>query len=488
MNRIRRYRACIVTLLLIVMGTAPAHAQPRQNRCVTCFGDWFVSSPKINTTDLHSKTNIQVKLPIDHIHALGKKAQSIWSTKKNDRDACIDLQTTFAFIDRTFLVKAIDQILQEPALLAKITKASYRNATGFLKIVLATGEGDDAWKIRLHVWTQRQKKEFPHSHKWDFFSKIMSGYLTQEVYTQSNVCNNDSDYRVHEPVSLMLASEDGQLPCPCRDDYILNPKKNMDPAVSLQLDSTTIIGTGESYFMPNHIVHTIIPSKDAISFIFTSCKKTENSNVLVPTDKVHKNLACNAPSVTPEELKQELLIVKDMLEKLHIQKRYLPELVDADHHYFDMNNDDPILQNTHWRSHVHDNPDRKKVIQLSEQELKDYVVSASMQGKISIGTQPIDLSVDYLFVLNNGIMHAVKKDFHHENNDLICHTSFSGYKPVDAAGVLRFNREGKLSAIEAYSGHYIPSKEDMQRAYDYLRALGVDTTSTSLLAYEDRDF
>lgn len=242
---------------------------------VTSKGEWYISSPilneKLGTAKIDSLVNNH--LPMNLLKEIGGQAHKAWCLKKDNLDKTINLQKIFEPVDRFFLIKLIDEILEDKPLLNSIAKASYRNVTGFLKIVLATGNADDSWKIRLHFWELQEQKEFPHNHKWDFFSKIISGSLSQDLYRLGFECDAESAYSIREPVSLMPVSEDGKLPCPCRDNYILKSKEKTEKAVSLQNYETSIVGSGESYYMPNHLIHTINPSKGAISLVYTSDKK-----------------------------------------------------------------------------------------------------------------------------------------------------------------------------------------------------------------------
>ena len=68
-------------------------------------------------------------------------------------------------------------------------------------------------------------KKYPHNHKWDFYSKVISGYIEQRLYREvSNKVEGAFKVRRSEPVSLMPRLSSGDLPCPCRDKYALNPK------------------------------------------------------------------------------------------------------------------------------------------------------------------------------------------------------------------------------------------------------------------------
>lgn len=478
----------ILFILIMLFAYHQSSLQADHQQLITCKGEWYISSPALieNPETTKLKRLVNDRLPTQLLKEIGCQAHEVWCSKKDNLDATLHLQKIFENVDRSFLVKLIDEVLENKQLLEKVAKASYRNVTGFLKIVLATGDNEDSWKIRLHFWELQEEKEFPHNHKWDFYSKIISGSLSQDLYKLSFECDAESAHSIREPVSLMPISEDGKLPCPCRDNYILKSKENTENGVSLRRYNTSIIGAYESYYMPNHLIHTITSSPGAISLVYTSDKKTDNSEVFVPMHLVNTDLSRLAPSITSEELKNKLIFIKELLSQLHVDQKYLPEMVDMQHHYYHMNGNDPILESHIWRNEIIQDSNRKIVIQLSRDDLERFSLSSGVNGAMLIGNKAIDPKETYLFVLVNEKMYAAPKDFHHQKNNLICHTSFSGYGPVNSAGVLRFDTEGTLIAIEAYSGHYSPSVENMKVAENYLKSIGINTDFAKLIPYQNR--
>ncbi len=460
-----------------------------KNSIITPKDGWFISSPLITPdTTLRGSPRVDTDTsPITFLKSIGEQAHETWLNSHHSNETLVALEKLFQPVDRDFLYDLIEESLNDEKLLETVTKASYRNVTGFLKVVLVNGPNQDSWKIRLHVWEQKEQKEFPHNHKWDFYSKIISGYLQQDIYTKDeSSCDTAQAHSVREPVSLMPIAESGVLPCPCRDNYILNPKNSGASIVALRHHTTDIIGNGESYLMPYDLIHTITPGRGSVSLVFTSDKVTDNSDVFVPMEIVNNDLTRYAPSVTTEELKIELRRVQKLLRQLYVHEKYLPEMVNNDHEYYHINRNDVIKSSPHWRKALHSLPDRKIVSQLSKEEAAAYIVKADAEGKLVISNQPIDPSHDYLFVLFNNVMYANPKDFHHERKTLICHTSFSDYGPVDAAGLLRFDAQGNLTTIEAYSGHYCPDLKDMVFAKEHLDTMGVNTNQALLTTYQDR--
>lgn len=473
-------RSCLfLFIFLLIFSTG--------NPYVTAQDAWAIHSPQIGCGISRKKS---VPKPYEYLKELGQQANEQWKSADNASAVVQNLTSVFSAVDSFFLIEVIDEILQDDALLEEVMRASYRNVTGFLKIVLVSG-GKEAWKLRLHVW-EKKELEFPHNHKWDFFSKIMAGYLIQDIYQPIEGNAATKKYIEREPVSLMPIAPDGQLPCPCRDNYILASKNSYDASlfacqvntIGLEVTQQNLIGVGESYFMPNHLIHTITPGKDAITFVFTSDQVTNNSSVFVPEDTPESRLTKYAPSITKEELVQELHLVKKVLGRLALASNYLPELIDPEHHYY--NKKDALFQTPTWRSTFLSLAPITVVTQLTDEEKKQYIVSADADGKALVGDQKAMHGKEYLFVLLDGVMYATLKDFEHTTQNLICHTSFTDYACVDSPGVLHFDAQGDLVIIEAYSGHYAPTLAHMEIALDYLKSQGVATEKTVITGYRDR--
>lgn len=448
---------------------------------VTSMGEWEINTPQ-NTLRLF--TGDAQSGSYEKLKNLGEQANLYW--KNNQKNMVAGMTTIFSPITSNFMVDIINQILNDDALLTKVAAASYRNATGFLKIVLVEN-GTKSWKIRLHVWKQGEK-EYPHNHKWDFYSKILAGYLEQTIYNVGKQeCKDTVRCKICEPVSLMPKLPNGDLPCPCRDSYQLATKINAlseYDSVYLGVNNRVILGTGESYFMPNNLVHTIAPGKKAITFVFTSEQVNDNSDVFVP-EAIDASLKKYAPSVTKEELSKELCYIKNILQGLCVSPKYLPEMIDLEHRYYDKN--DAIFNEPNWRNNfLVSSASRGLVVQFSDTEKKKYEVSVSDRGEILVGGKKLQSNSELLFVIFDGVMYAAPKDFAHNATQLICHTSFTDYASVESAGVLHFDSALRLQKIEAYSGHYAPSIGNMQVAINFLKTRGYDITNVLATEYIDR--
>lgn len=455
-------------------------------------GNWAICSPKASSKSGSLFNDLPKDLDCyDHIKELGQIANNQWLNNQCNKAQMVgEHNQTFSTINRQFLGKLIDQILENPILLKNVTSASYKNVTGFLKIVL-NDSSNDSWKLRLHVWDEKEDKEFPHNHKWDYFSKIITGYLKQEIYQidleDSGLADEQQVEKiipcsVREPVSLMPILPNGQLPCPCKDNYELACVLGEAPAVqNLRLADVSRIANYESYFMNNDLIHTITPGRGAISFVFTSNKKTDNSKVFVPLARLHENLQKHAPSVTTDELISELIRIKAIMGCLVVQPKYLPEIVDSNNGYLRL---DQVSTEQHWRDQL-DILNTKKVVQVPKARLADYRLNVN-EGEVRFGNQSVIPDQDYLFVIFDNQVFLAPKDFHHESPYLICHSSFTDYGPVQSAGVIRFNEAQKVVKVEPYSGHYAPSLENMNIALDIFAAKQLDISNAEIVSFADR--
>jgi hypothetical protein len=233
--------------------------------------------------------------------------------------------------------------------------------------------------------------------------------------------------------------------------------------------------------MSNHLIHTITPGRGAISFVFTSNKKTDNSEVFVPLARLNEDLKKHAPSVTTEELIKELIRIKAIMGCLVVQPKYLPEIVDCNNGYLRL---DQVSSEQHWRDQL-DILNTKKVVQVPKARLADYRLNVN-EGEVRFGNQSVIPDQDYLFVIFDNQVFLAPKDFHHESPYLICHSSFTDYGPVQSAGVIRFNEAQNVVKVEPYSGHYAPSLENMNVALDIFAEKQLDICNAEIAAFADR--
>jgi len=59
---------------------------------------------------------------------------------------------------------------------------AYRHPNGFIKIVLCTGP--EARCARLHFWDRGYADDVPHNHRYDLWSRVLSGWLDNCIYAR----------------------------------------------------------------------------------------------------------------------------------------------------------------------------------------------------------------------------------------------------------------------------------------------------------------
>lgn len=80
-----------------------------------------------------------------------------------------------------------------------------------------------------------------------------------------------------------------------------------------------------------------------------------------------------------------------------------------------------------------------------------------------------------MFVMNEeGEFFLHKKEKPLPGNPGFNHSSFFNGKPVAAVGFMHFNEEGELIAIDDYSGHYKPGRQQVLNAMHALKEKGID--------------
>ncbi|AKF49049.1 hypothetical protein PsyrH_00985 [Pseudomonas syringae pv. syringae HS191] len=79
------------------------------------------------------------------------------------------------------LIRYLDHLLGDPALMLAAAKRSHRHQLGFVKIVLAAEAAGPC--LRLHFWDEESEaKEDIHSHCADFTSRVILGHLSENSY------------------------------------------------------------------------------------------------------------------------------------------------------------------------------------------------------------------------------------------------------------------------------------------------------------------
>jgi hypothetical protein len=84
--------------------------------------------------------------------------------------------------DNDILLKTIKYVLSNDELCLKNKKKSFFHNLGFIKLVLLNL--NDNSQIRLHIWLQGIYNETPHTHPWNFKSRVLIGSIVDNVYSE----------------------------------------------------------------------------------------------------------------------------------------------------------------------------------------------------------------------------------------------------------------------------------------------------------------
>ncbi|MEQ1763856.1 MAG: hypothetical protein ABL984_12020 [Pyrinomonadaceae bacterium] len=145
------------------------------------------------------------------------------------------------------LLRILETAVLDRETVRSIASRSYHHYNGFDKIVLSADERNGE-ELRLHLWRLEGAAECEignvHDHRWDFCSVIVSGSYSYETFEASSAGDKMLEY-VHR-------SRQGS------DNYaprLVNRSR-------LLRVSAGLIATGESYFLPNNVLHRVKPEAE----------------------------------------------------------------------------------------------------------------------------------------------------------------------------------------------------------------------------------
>ena len=155
---------------------------------------------------------------------------------------------TFDAFDNEQLVNQLLRIQTDNELMSAISKRSYLHVNQFYKINL--GVLLDGTTIRIHVWLlSPYLRQNPHSHAWNFESKIVWGSIDNCVYNATPdpggiYVKNTQNLSQHRGMSIFNTNQ-------------------MDSAkYSLKLVNADVFMSGDTYTLDADIIHTSYPRID----------------------------------------------------------------------------------------------------------------------------------------------------------------------------------------------------------------------------------
>ena len=104
----------------------------------------------------------------------------------------MNVQSYFKLIDNnindnSILLKTIKYVLSNEEICLKNKEKSFFHNLGFIKLVLLNL--NDNSQVRLHMWLQGIYNQTPHTHPWNFTSRILAGSITDNVYSEIQTNN-----------------------------------------------------------------------------------------------------------------------------------------------------------------------------------------------------------------------------------------------------------------------------------------------------------
>jgi hypothetical protein len=100
------------------------------------------------------------------------------------------------------MIPLLRSILNDTTTLAEVAGRSYPHVNNFDKIVLVGSSEPDAYRLTLHLWRPPYpedllKQELIHDHRFNFWSTILTGTLSSEVFLKCSSPASKSGLRTY---------------------------------------------------------------------------------------------------------------------------------------------------------------------------------------------------------------------------------------------------------------------------------------------------
>ena len=222
-----------------------------------------------------------------------------------------------AFLETLTLTRVkriIKSVLSNRADLEKIADRSYSHPNGFDKIPLVVPSHEE-FKVRLHIWWplepgQSPSKEDIHDHRWDFCSKIITGQLALENWSELSGLDNN-----HRAVT--------------REEYRYHPRGNNEYFSMEHIGCCRLIKTftssmhkGSSYSIAYDQLHRATsPSNLLTSTVMIQQAALKTSTRVMVDTPLRKKQRVKSPRFSPEELRARLERYLDLVSISNRGKR-----------------------------------------------------------------------------------------------------------------------------------------------------------------------
>jgi hypothetical protein len=196
----------------------------------------------------------------------------------------------------------LDEVLASPAMLASIARLSYHHVNHFDKIVLIDSDAPTGYRLTLHLWqppysAEELEDEIIHSHRFSFWSAILTGTLISENFDAADEGLPFRRYSyVPEKKTKVNFYEFG-------GDAFLSPTGNTEQSA------------GTFYYLPNELIHRVLLPTDAMTctLVLRGPRERNHSDVYNTSYPATDTQTANH-TFSSEQLTEKLLALRSQVE------------------------------------------------------------------------------------------------------------------------------------------------------------------------------
>jgi hypothetical protein len=196
----------------------------------------------------------------------------------------------------------LDEVLTSPARLASIARVSYRHVNHFDKIVLIDSDSPTGYRLTLHLWqppysADELDDEIIHSHRFSFWSAILTGALMSENFDAADEGLPFRKYSyIPEKKTKVNFYEFG-------GEAFLTPTANTDQSA------------GTAYYLPYQQIHRVLLPTEAMTctLVLRGPRERNHSDVYNTSYPATDTQTANH-TFSSEELTAKLLALRGQVE------------------------------------------------------------------------------------------------------------------------------------------------------------------------------
>jgi hypothetical protein len=198
----------------------------------------------------------------------------------------------------------LEEIMTSDHALELIAGRSYRHVNHFDKIVLVDGGREPGYRLTLHLWVPpysdtETKDELIHSHRFSFWSTVLTGSLRSQNFKESPSGQLFRKYQ-YIPEKLHVST--------------LANFYQFVGGVRLEGSDESIRAAGESYYLYYESTHRVVLPQQAMTctLVLRGPRQRRHSNVF-NTTYPDTNATMNNTMFSTDSLKQKLLGLYDAI-------------------------------------------------------------------------------------------------------------------------------------------------------------------------------